>query len=338
MPARSLYFTGPGEVSIRERPIPEPSVDEVRVRTVVSAISSGTETCIYRGEAPTEMAVDETIDALGGTFEFPFRYGYAAVGEVTAVGDEVPDDWLGRRAFAFNPHESHFTVEPDDLVPIPENWSAEQAAFLPNVECAVNFVMDGRPMVGERVTVLGQGVVGLLTTALLARHPLASLVTVDLYAHRRDAGERLGADEALDPNATDIVETLREKGDSPGIDLAYELTGDPDALDEAIDVMGYDGRLVVGGWYGSKSVALDLGNRFHRNRGRVISSQVSTVAPRYRGRWSKDRRLRVALNLLGEIDPTDLVTHRIPFTEAASAYALLDERPDEAIQVLLTYE
>lgn len=338
MTARSVYFTEPGEVDVREKPIPEPAADEVRVRTSVSAISPGTELLIYAGNAPTEMQVDETIDALPGGFEFPLTYGYAAVGRVTAAGAAVADEWLDTAVFAFHPHESHFTAPPDDLVPIPEDCSMDAAAFLANAESAVNFLMDGRPVIGERVAVFGQGVVGLLTTSLLAAYPLESLVTVDLYERRRELSERLGTDEALDPAATDVVERLRENDEPGGTDLAYELTGDPDALDRAIDAMAYDGRLVIGSWYGSKTAALDLGGRFHRNRGELISSQVSTIAPRYSGRWSKDRRLDAAWNLLDEGDPTELITHRVPIERAPEAYRLLDERPEEAVQVLLTYD
>lgn len=338
MTTRSLYFTGPGEVEVRETPVPEPAADEVRVRTAVSAISPGTELLIYRGDAPTGMTVDETIDALPGTFEFPFTYGYAAVGRVTAAGTDVPDGWIDTAVFAFHPHESHFTAAPDELVPLPEGCSLEEAAFLANCESAVNFLMDGRPMIGERVAVFGQGVVGLLTTALLDQYPLESLLTVDLYERRRQFSRRLGADEALDPGETDIVDRLRNNDEPGGTDLAYELTGDPDALDQAIDAMAYDSRLVVGSWYGAERAALDLGGRFHRNRGQLVSSQVSSIAPRYSGRWSKDRRLDVTWRQLERLNPTELVSHRLPIERAPDAYRMLHERPQEAVQVLLTYD
>ncbi len=338
MPAQSLFFTGPEEVSVRTEPIPDPAAGEVRVRTEVSAISPGTELLIYRGEAPVELAVDEGIDALSGGFEFPLAYGYAAVGRVTAVGADVDDEWLDERVFAFHPHRSHFTTAPEDLIALPADCPPEAAAFLPNVECAVNFAMDGRPTVGERVAVFGQGVVGLLTTALLAQHPLDELLTVDLYERRRELGERFGADEALAPREDDVVERLRGDGQPEGPDLTYELTGDPDALDDAVAATGFHSRLVVGSWYGSKPATLDLGGRFHRNRVRVTSSQVSTVAPQFRGRWSKARRLDVAMDRLTDLEPTELVTHRFPVERAAEAYRVLDERPDEAVQVLLTYD
>lgn len=337
MTARTLYFTGSEEVKIDEEPIPEPATDEVCVRTALSAISPGTELLIYRGEAPTEMAIDETIDALSGSFEYPLTYGYSAVGVVSEVGAEVSNDWNDTPVFAFHPHESHFTATPDELIPLSENRSMETAALLANLECAVNFLLDGQPMIGEHVAVYGQGVVGLLTTALLSQYPLGSLVTVDLYERRRKLSAQFGADKTLDPNSVDVVEQLRDNHPG-GTDIAYELTGNPDTLNDAIDGMAYDSRLIIGSWYGTNRASIDLGERFHRNRGQLVSSQVSSIAPEHSGRWSKSRRFDVARHQLNEIEPTNLITHRVPITRASEAYQLLDQRPHEAVQILLTYE
>lgn len=336
MTARSVYFTGQREVTLRERRIPEPSAGEVRVRTAVSAISAGTELLVYRGQVPESMATDETIDALDGAFEYPLRYGYAAVGRVTALGEGVEEDWLDRRVFAFHPHESHFLATPETLRPIPETWSDAEAALLSNAETAVNFLLDGRPALGERVVVFGQGVVGLLTTALLARFPLETLVTIDGYDRRRELSRSLGANEAAAPGA-DLRAHLDGSEPPAGADLAYELSGDPDALDDAIEVTGTAGRVVIGSWYGTKPVALDLGGTFHRSRIRLQSSQVSTIDPTDRGRWTNARRLGAARRLLDRVDVASLVTHRIPVERATEAYRLLDESPEEAVGVLLTY-
>ncbi len=325
---------------MHERPVPDPGPDEVRVRTEVSAVSPGTELLVYRGEAPTEMATDATIDALDGTFEFPLTYGYAAVGRVTAVGGEVGDEWLDERAFAFHPHESHFLATPDELVRVPDDRSFAEAALLPNVETAVNFLLDGDPRVGEQAVVFGQGLVGLLTTHLLADHPLADLVTLDCYPERRALARDLGADRAFAPGdaPTTVRDALDADATPSGADLTYELSGDPSALDDAISVTGYDGRVLVGSWYGEKRADLDLGGRFHRSRVAVESTQVSTLSPELRGRWDKARRLDVAWRRLADVDAERFVTHRVPVEEADRAYRLLDERPDETLGVLLTYD
>lgn len=339
---RTLYFTAPYQILVEEERRPQPAAGQVLVQTVVSAISSGTELLIYRGQAPTDLAVDETIAALAGTFGFPLKYGYAAVGRVVACGAAVGEAWQGRLVFAFHPHESHFLAAPDDLYPVPASLSAEEAALLPNMETAVNFLMDGRPLIGERVVVFGQGIVGLLTTALLARCPLSRLLTLDRFALRRERSLALGAQASLDPADPDVLERveshLQGEAAGRGADLTYELSGSPEALEQAIAVTGFHGRIVIGSWYGQKLAHLGLGGRFHRSRLRLISSQVSTIAPELTGRWDKWRRLQLAWQMVQQLRPASLITHRIPFARAAEAYALLDQRPGEAIQVLLTYE
>lgn len=349
MTGRSVYFTAPRDIEVREEPVPEPDAGEVRVRSIVSAVSPGTELLIYRGEADPDLPADETLDTLLGTLSFPLQYGYAVVGTVTATGDDVGERWLDTPVLAFHPHASHFAVPLADVVPLPEDLDPETAAFLPNVETAINFLLDGSPLIGERVAVFGQGVVGLLTTALLGRCPLDVLVTADLYGRRRRFSESLGADRSIDPKQTDPAEAFRDHTDArPGVqqtsdggrraDLTYELSGNPDALNEAVDVTGYHGRVVIGSWYGTKQVSLDLAGRFHRSRIRLISSQVSTVDPTLRGRWSKPRRLMTAQRWLNRLDLDRLITHRIPIEDAPEAYELLDHRPEETVQVLFTYQ
>ncbi len=331
MDRRSLYFTDPRETELRTTTF-TPDDDEVVVESRVSAINGGTELLLYRGEAPTDMSADETIDALRDDLSFPLRYGYAAVGEVVSTGKAIAGDWTGQRVFAFNPHESRFAARPDCLVPVPDDVTAETAAMLPSVETATSLVLDGRPRIGERVVVFGAGVVGLCTIGVLSAFPLERLVAVDPLSDRREHARRMGADEAVTPE-----EASTAVSDADGADLAYELSGRPAGLDDAISVTGYDSRVVVGSWYGTKRAPLDLGTEFHRDRITIESSQVSTLSPESRGRWSKARRMNTALEHLRALPVESLVTHRIPFSDAPSAYRLLDERTDSPLQVLLVY-
>jgi alcohol dehydrogenase len=284
---------------------------------------------VYRDEVPSELPVDETIDSFDGTFSYPLQYGYAAVGRVTAVGEAVADDWLDRRVFAFNPHESHFTADPETLVPT--TLSHERALLIPNVETAVNFVMDARPRIGARVVVFGQGPIGLLTTALLSEFPLSELLTVDYYENRRALSESFGADRAVAPE--DIDDAIDEKAD-----ITFELSGNPTALDDAIDATGYAGQVVVGSWYGTKNATLNLGEAYHRSHIRVRNSQVSRIDPDHADRWDKDRRLDLVRSWLSENDLSRLLTHEFDIERAAEAYRLLDERQDEAVQISFRYE
>lgn len=350
MTARTVYFTAPREIDVREEPLPELGPQDVRVNADVSAISSGTELLLYRGEVSEALAADKTIEALDGALSFPLNYGYATAGTVTGVGEQVADEWMDTRVFAFHPHASRFVASVEDVLAIPPDIPMETAVLLPNIETAINLVLDGAPRFGERVAVFGQGVVGLLTTALLSRFPIDRLVTMDLYDRRRHLSESMGADASIDPRDRDpvaVIDDTRPLSPEDGptgtatdidrADLTFELSGNPNALDDAIDTTGYAGRVVVGSWYGTKTAELTLDGRFHRSRIQLISSQVSTIAPGLRGRWSKARRLQAAWRWLDEIELDSLITHRLPVGDAPEAYDLLDHRPEEAVQVLLTY-
>jgi threonine dehydrogenase-like Zn-dependent dehydrogenase len=248
---------------------------------------------------------------------------------------------LGREVFAFQPHCSHFTAGPGDLILVPEGLRRDDAVFLPNMETAVTFVMDGAPLIGERVAVLGQGIVGLLTTALLSEFPLTSLVTLDRWSLRRQTSLALGATTSLDPGLPNAIERARvalgEDQPAGGADLVFELSGSPAALNLALELAGFSSRVVIGSWYGSKRSPLDLGGSFHRSRIRLIGSQVSTLSPEHLGRWDKARRFQVAWGKLQEIRPSRFITHRFPVERAGEVYQLLDENPSETIQVVFTY-
>ncbi len=355
----ALWFTAPRTVEIRPAALPPLQPGELSVETICSAISPGTEMLLYRGEMPNGLAADDTIAALSRELAYPLKYGYALVGRVVrgvesdarSLGDVIPEGGMppaGTLVFSFQPHQTHFHAPPSGLIPVPEGLSPEQAVFLPNMETAVNFVMDGAPLIGERVAVIGQGVVGLLTTALLAQFPLASLTTFDKYPLRRDASLLLGAQQAHSPEFLRVPTSSHEYS-SPefprvptsthehSFDLVLELSGSPAALDDAIALCGFGGRIVLGSWYGQKRAPVDLGGHFHRSRIQIISSQVSTIAPSLTGRWTKERRFDVAWEMICKARPETLITQRIPFARAADAYRLLDEHPETAIQPILTY-
>jgi 2-desacetyl-2-hydroxyethyl bacteriochlorophyllide A dehydrogenase len=333
---RTVYFTAPGQVELREESLPAPASDQVLVETVCSAISPGTEMLVYRGQFPQDIPVDEAFSGMEGKFSYPLAYGYAAVGRVVKTGKQADESLLDKLVFAFQPHTTHFTLPSSSLILLPEGFSPECACFLANMETAVNLVQDAAPLLGERALVFGQGIVGLLTTALLAEFPLASLVTCDCYPLRRQASLSLGATAALDPAAADFKERLRELLPS-GADLSLELSGSPAALNDAIALTGFGGRVIIGSWYGEKKATLDLGGAFHRSRIKLISSQVSTIAPELRGRWDKARRFQVAWEALARIQPQKWITHRFPLEQVREAYRLFDENPQETIHIIFQH-
>jgi threonine dehydrogenase-like Zn-dependent dehydrogenase len=235
--------------------------------------------------------------------------------------------------FAFQPHASHFIVRTDFLIPIPSFLSPETACFLPNMETAVNLVQDGAPILGERVLVLGQGIIGLLTASLLSEFPLESLVTVDNYELRRKALQ--GEGKKLEVKSLTTLNLHRSTLDA--FDLTFELSGSPSVLNNAIALTAFSGRIVIGSWYGQKRAEIDLGGAFHRSRIKLISSQVSTISPELSGRWDKSRRFDVAWKALERIKPEKWITHRFALNDAEKAYQLLDENPQETIQVVFDY-
>ena len=335
MKRRSLYFTGRERVEVQAEELADPAAGEVRVTSLCSAISTGTEMLLYKGEAPAELPADAALPALSGTLGYPCKYGYCMVGRVEDLGADLDASWRGRLVFAFNPHETAFNARISDLQPLPASCSQQDAAFLPAMETAVNLILDGAPRLGERVVVLGQGVIGLLTTALLARHPLHTLLTFDGYPGRRALSLQFGAQLSVDPHDSKL-EAGRSLG-RDGADLVYELTGNPATLDLALELVGDHGRVVVGSWYGERRASANLGGRFHRGRIKLISSQVSHIEPALRGRWDRERRFAAAWHWLAEIQPGRLASRTLPFEQAGDAYQLLAEHPDKYLTILFAY-
>jgi threonine dehydrogenase-like Zn-dependent dehydrogenase len=218
----------------------------------------------------------------------------------------------------------------ENLIPVPDGISAENALFLPNMETAVSLVMDGQPVIGENVVVFGLGVVGLLVSGLLSRFPLRKLTTVDNYPFRCGKLPLMGDNIGNSPKF--LEKTLDKKAD-----LCYELTGNPEVLNQAINVTGYAGRIVVGSWYGQKQAPIRLGGTFHRSHIQIVASQVSQLHPRWRGRWDKARRFDTAWDMIRDLNPARLITHRFPLSAAGEAYYLLDQNPEETVQVIFTY-
>lgn len=334
--AQQLWFTGARQVDIREQQLRSPAADEIVVEVICSAVSAGTEMLVYRGQIPDDITLDANIESLQSQ-QYPLQYGYAAVGKIISIGNTVDEAWLDQLVFAFQPHASHFVTSLNNVIPVPSSVQPEDAVFLANMETAINLMHDGKPIFGERVLVLGQGIVGLLLTSLLAKMPLLELIVADTFALRRDAANKLGA-RAFDP--TDIAERNKEHDriqQVSGADLIFELTGVPDALNLAIDLSGFHSRVVVGSWYGTKSAPVYLGGAAHRNRLQIITSQVSTIAPELSGRWSKERRFLLAWDMIRRVRPSQFISTRYALHEAAVLYEQLDKCPGAQVQALLVY-
>jgi len=331
MEQKYLLFTSPEQVDVCVRRLPEPGRNEVLVKTNRSAISSGTESLIFRGLFPADEERDSSIASLQGSFEYPFQYGYCTVGTISKAGDPKNQDWVGRRVFAFQPHASCFLSNIEDLIPLPDDLSDDLAIFLPNMETAVNLLMDGAPLTGERVAVIGLGVIGMLTTSILSQFPLDLLTGVDILPTRRDKVREMLNSIGLSP------EEALFKRPKQGYDLIYELSGSPMGLNLALELAGFESRIVIGSWYGRKGVNLNLGGKFHRSRMKLISSQVSTIPSNLTGRWTKERRFSVAFQHLMRLQPSRWITHRYSLDQAKEAYFQLVSHPEDMLQIVFTY-
>jgi 2-desacetyl-2-hydroxyethyl bacteriochlorophyllide A dehydrogenase len=329
--AAAVWFPRARSVELRTEELAEPGPDEVRVRAMLSAISHGTEMLVYRGEVDPDLALD--LPTLVGGYGFPLKFGYASVGRAVAVGRDVRGLSAGDLVFALHPHQDEYIVSRSLVHRLPDGTAPERAVFLANLETAINVVLDAKPRLGEVVAVFGQGVVGLLVTQLLRRSG-ARVVAIEPSALRRSLAERCGAEAAIAPGDGTSVRTLTG---GRGADIAIDASGSPAALQEAIDCVAPEGTVVVCSWYGEKPVPLDLGGRFHRGRVRLVSSQVGRIDPSLAPRWDRERRLGLAIELLRELLLAELITQRFAFTRAAEAYALVDGRPGETVQVVLDY-
>ena len=335
--AKQLWFTGPRCIELRQAPLSNPGPAQLLIQTRCSAISAGTEMLVYRGQMPQQMALDASFESMQSTLEYPLQYGYACVGDVIAIGADVQPSWLGKRVFSFQPHVSHYLTNADQLIVVPDDIDDRAAVFLANMETAVNLAHDGAPMIGEQAVVLGQGVVGLLLAGILAQFPLKNLVTLDGFSQRRAFSVAVGAQASFDPlTQSDLARHCL--GQLDGADLIYEVSGVPEALNLAVELSGFESRIVIGSWYGNKSAVIALGGDAHRNRLQITTSQVSTLASSLRGRWDKPRRFDTAWDMIRRLRPDKLISHQLPLSDAAALYHLLDTNPGDVLQAVFLYQ
>jgi 2-desacetyl-2-hydroxyethyl bacteriochlorophyllide A dehydrogenase len=327
---RALRFVAPRRVEIQRVEVRPPGPEELLIRTRWSGISGGTELLAYRGELDPDLEVDETLSSFGGTFRYPFAYGYSCVGEVERSG--VSRVAEGATVFAFHPHQDRFTVRASDVVPV-ETVDGRVATLFPSVETALQVSLDAGPRLEEPVVVLGLGPVGTLTAAMLQRSG-ADVLGADPRGDRREAAAGFGV-RAVD--ASVIREAVDGVTSGAGVPLVVDATGDPSAVALALELLAHEGEALVCSWYGSKEVRLGLGGAFHRRRLRIRSTQVSTIPSRLAARWDVPRRRRAAMRLMGELPLKLLATHEVPFERAAAAYAALDRGDDGVLHVAMRF-
>ncbi len=282
--AAALWYVGPGRGEIRGEPAIEPGPRDVRVRALHGALSRGTERLVFAGRVPESEFERMRAPFMGGAFPFPVKYGYAVVGRVEAGPQELRD----RIVFALHPHQSVFAIPAEAAIPVPDGVPPRRAVLAANMETALNAAWDAAPGPADRIAVVGAGVVGALIGFLCGKLAGARVVLVDITASRAELAKRLGVDFAL-------------PADAPGdCDLVFHASGTPAGLATALRAAGEEAAVIELSWYGSAEVPIRLGEAFHSRRLRLVSSQVGRVAPSHRARWTPQRRLAAALNLLAD--------------------------------------
>jgi 2-desacetyl-2-hydroxyethyl bacteriochlorophyllide A dehydrogenase len=319
--ARAFWIVAPGKGELRRAPLTPPRHGDVLVRAVCSGISRGTESLVFAGRVPPSQYRAMRCPFQEGDFPAPVKYGYASVGAVEAGAAE----WVGRRVFCLHPHQERYVVPADAVVAIPDGVPDARAVLAANMETAVNGLWDAAPRLGDRIAVVGAGVVGALMAALAARLPGAAVELVDVDTARAPLAAALGCRFALPEQAS---------GDA---DLVIHASGSAAGLATALRLAGFEADVVEMSWYGDADVAAPLGEAFHAKRLVLRSSQVGAVATAQRARWTHQRRLALALDLLADPAFDRLISGESRFDELPLLMARLARAPAGALCEVVRY-
>ena len=316
MRERAFWVVAPGRGEIRESEARPAGPGEIAVRTRVSAVSRGTESLVFRGRVPESQYDDMRCPFQEGQFPAPVKYGYATVGETESGG----------RVFCLHPHQDRYRVPLEATVPVPDAVPDRRAALAANMETAVNALWDAGPRIGDRIAVVGGGVVGCLSAALAARIPGVRAALVDTNPARSDIAQRLGVPFAAPEDA------------APDADIVVHASGAPEGLATALGLAGFEALVLETSWYGDKPVPAPLGEAFHSRRLTLRSSQVGAVATSRRARRSRRDRLALALDLLRDPVFDCLITGETRFGDLPETMARLAENPGDALCQIVLYE
>ncbi|AGZ42221.1 zinc-dependent alcohol dehydrogenase [Actinoplanes friuliensis] len=319
--ARAFWLAAPGAGELRPVTLSDPGPGEVLVRTLHSGVSRGTETLVFRGGVPDSQHEAMRAPFQEGDFPAPVKYGYLNVGVV----EQGPPELLGRTVFSLYPHQTRFVVPAESVTVVPENVPAARAVLAGTVETAVNALWDAAPLVGDRIAVVGAGMVGASVAAVLARFPGAKVQLVDADAAKATVAAALGVGFALPADAT---------GDC---DLVVHASATSAGLTRSLELLATEATVIELSWYGDREVSVPLGEFFHSRRLVVKSSQVGGIAPARRGRRSYADRLAIALDLLADPVFDALITGESDFEQLPEVLPRLTDGTLPALCHLINY-
>ncbi len=305
--AHALWYIAPGRAELRPAPLASLQPGEARLKMLWSGISRGTERLVFYGRVPASEAQRMRAPMQEGDFPFPVKYGYCAVAQV----EEGPTEWLGKPVFCLHPHQSGFVAPVERLALLPANLPARRASLTANMETALNALWDSGAGPGDRIVVVGAGLVGLLVAYLAARMPGADVTIVDLDPARAPVAASFGASFVTPDKFHDARH--------PDADIVFHASASPGGLALALSAGGMEARIVEMSWYGEGVTATPLGGAFHSRRLHLVSSQVGQIAPSRRPRWDYARRLGKALELLADEKLDALITSEVAFADLPAA-------------------
>jgi threonine dehydrogenase-like Zn-dependent dehydrogenase len=320
--AQAFWVRAPGVGEIRPATLREPGPDEVMVRTLRSGVSRGTETLVFRGGVPPGQYAAMRAPFQEGEFPGPVKYGYLNVGTV----EQGPDELRGRTVFCLYPHQSAYVVPSGAVTVVPDGVPPARAVLAGTVETAVNALWDARPLLGDRVAVVGAGMVGCCVARLLSRFPAVQVTLVDTDPARAAVAGALGVEFAVPADAA---------GDC---DWVVHASATSAGLQRSLELLAPEGTVIELSWYGDDEVRLSLGGAFHSSRLGIRASQVGTVSPARAGRRTTADRLALALELLRDPAFDALVTGRSYFTELPDVMARLASGSLPALCHTITYD
>lgn len=344
---KGLMLTAPRQLAFEEIARSPLEANQVRLRTLYSGISAGTELSQYRNSSPfMNRKWDEMNrrfrDSDVPSWPFPVRnLGYEEVGLIVEIGSAVTSLEVGQQVFGTWGHRSTHVMNEADAVArlMPEGADPRIGIFSHIGAVALNGVHDARIRIGDLVVVFGLGVPGQIV-AQAAKASGATVVGVDPVRSRRELALSQGADRVIDPGETGVADFIKSETQGRGADVVIEVSGHPAALAEAMRTVAYASRVVAMGFFQGEVRGLQLGEEFHHNRIELISSQISGVAPEASHRWNKLRLWQTAVRLQHEglLNLTPLITHEVPFDEAPALFDRLDKGDPEILQSVLTFE
>lgn len=346
-----MVYDGPKKIRVEEVSSMPLNDVSVRIKSMYSGLSHGTEMCVYRGQAPFFKGVIDSKTNLykeadeKHVWNYPIRssdegvwyMGYALVGTVIEIGSKVKSVKEGDIVYSSSPHQSEVVVPESDVIKLPDNIPPEHGVFFTNIMTVHNAILDSKIKLGDVIFISGMGVLGQLAVQMAKMSGAFRVYGMDIIDKRLSIAKENGLDRSFNPNSCkDIALAVRKFTNNKGPDVVLEISGNDKALYESLRVAPLDGLVVAVSWYMGRLASVDM-STLHSARVGFKHSHTSSISPEFRHLWDDKRRKDVCLEMLPSLNLSNVITHRIPHSNIAEAFRIVDENPEDILQVVLTY-